>query len=143
MAIQHVNVAIKRDEYTTLRVQVAKWEVPILHLVHKEGAVSELEGTPYADVDPPSVQDEYRRLQAKYRPIVNDDGSPGQHPVVMVYGSFGGSPLLAQAIQEATIEKPADLMGDVTSAPEVLPISPVATPKAKGKKAATPAASLM
>lgn len=111
MAIRHVNVSVRRDELTVLKTSVAAWEVPILHLVHNEGAVSELPGEPWADVDPPKVEEEYQRLANKYRPLRNEDGSPSQLPVAVVYGPFGSSPQLRQAIQEATFERPADLLG--------------------------------
>lgn len=111
MAIKHVNVSIKRDELTTLKVTVAEWEVPLLHLVHGEGAVQELPGEPWADVDPPEVRDEYRRLESKYKTPAEDDGRPGQRAVSLVYGPFGASPLLAQAIQVATFDRPQDLLG--------------------------------
>lgn len=111
MAIKHQNVSIRRDELTTLRVTVAAWEVPLLHLVHREGAVQDLPGEPWADVDPPNVVDEYQRLANKYRSPPDDDGRPGQSPVAAVYGPFGASPLLKQAIEAAVIPRPTDLLG--------------------------------
>jgi hypothetical protein len=138
MAIRHVNVSIRRDELTTLRISVAEWEVPLLHLVHGEGAVQELEGEPWADVDAPNVQDEYRRLQNKYKAPVNDDGSPGQQPVVSVYGSFGASPLLRQAIENATFDRPADLLG--LNKDQLTAAADEAEAKAKAARAAADAA---
>lgn len=111
MAIRHKNLSVRRDELTLLKVTVAEWEVPLLHLVHGEGMVQELEGEPWADVDAPNVQDEYQRLANKYKSPPDDDGRPGQSPVSAVYGPFGASPLLRQAIEAAVIERPTDLLG--------------------------------
>lgn len=111
MAIRHVNLAIRRDELTVLKTSVAEWEVPLLYLVHGEEMVQVLEGSPWADCDPPEVQDEYRRLEAKYKTPPEEDGRPGQRAVGLVYGAFGASPQLRQAIEAATFERPADLLG--------------------------------
>jgi hypothetical protein len=111
MAIKHVNLSIRRDELTVLKTTVAEWEVPLLFLVHGEEMVQVLPGEPWANVDPPDVLDEYRRLEAKYRMPANEDGSPGQRAVGLVYGSFGASPQLRQAIQAATFERKTDLLG--------------------------------
>jgi hypothetical protein len=111
MAIRHVNLAIRRDELTLLKTTVAQWEVPLLYLVHGEEMVQVLPGEPWADVDPPEVLDEYRRLEAKYKMPAGEDGSPGQRAVGAVYGSFGASPQLRQAIEAATFERATDLLG--------------------------------
>lgn len=111
MAIRYVNLAIRRDELTVLKVSVAEWEVPLLYLVHGEEMVTVEAGTPWADRGPPEVQDEYRRLENKYKTPAGDDGSPGQRAVGLVYGSFGASPQLRQAIEAATFERTTDLLG--------------------------------
>lgn len=111
MAIRFVNLAIRRDELTLTHTSVAEWEVPLLYLVHGEEMVSVLPGEPWADRDPPEVTDEYRRLEAKYKTPPEDDGRPGQRAVGLVYGAFGASPQLRQAIEAATFERPADLLG--------------------------------
>ena len=111
MAIRHKNLKVRRDELTVLKVTVAEWEVPLLHLVHGDGMVEEVEGEPWADVDPPNLQDEWQRLYNKYKTPPEENGAPGQRAVVMVYGPFGASPLLRQAIEAATFERPADLLG--------------------------------
>ena len=111
MAIRHKNLKIRRDELTVLKVQVAEWEVPLLHLVHGEGMVEEDAGEPWADVEAPEVTDEYQRLYAKYKTPPEESGAPGQRAVTLVYGPFNASPLLRQAIEAATFETPADLLG--------------------------------
>lgn len=111
MAIRHKNLAIRRDELTVLKVSVAEWEVPLLQLVHGEEMVTVEPGEPWADRDPPDVSDEYQRLYAKYKTPAEESGAPGQRAVVLVYGAFGASPLLRQAIQAATFERKTDLLG--------------------------------
>lgn len=111
MAIRHKNLSIRRDELTVLKVSVAEWEVPLLQLVHGEEMVTIEPGEPWSDVEPPSVQDEYQRLFAKYKTPAEENGAPGQRAVTLVYGAFGASPLLKQAIQAATFTRTTDLLG--------------------------------
>jgi hypothetical protein len=137
IAVKHVNIAIRRDELTVLHTTVAEWEVPLLHLVHNEGAVSVREGSPVTLLEQlPTVEDEYARLANRYKLQINEDGSRGQPIVSMVYGPFGASPLLRQAMQAAVVEAPPDLLGDVqVDAPEQSPEMPVEEKQpAKGKK---------
>lgn len=110
-AIRFKNLAIRRDELTVLKTTVAEWEVPLLKLVHGDEMVTEEAGEPWADRDPPEVSDEYRRLEAKYRMPPHDDGRPGERAVTAVYGAFGASPALRQAIEAATFERTTDLLG--------------------------------
>lgn len=111
MAIRFKNLAIRRDELTVLKTSVAEWEVPLLKLVHGDEMVTEEAGEPWADREAPEVSDEYRRLEAKYRMPPHDDGRPGDKAVVAVYGAFGASPALRQAIEAATFERTTDLLG--------------------------------
>jgi hypothetical protein len=111
MAIKFKNLSIRRDELTVLKVAVAEWEVPLLQLVNGEEMVTIEPGEPWSDNEPPSVQDEYQRLFAKYRTPAEENGAPGQRAVTLVYGAFGASPLLKQAIQAATFTRTTDLLG--------------------------------
>jgi hypothetical protein len=144
MAIRYVNLAIRRDELTLLKTSVAEWEVPLLRLVHGEEMVTVEPGSPWADRDVPEVSDEYRRLEAKYRMPPHDDGRPGEKAVVAVYGQFGASPALRQAIEAATFDRPADLLGIEAlekTAADAEAVAKKAREKAEGAKAAAAAAA--
>lgn len=111
MAIQYVNVSIRRDELTTIKECVPEWEVPLLQVVHGEGvSIITTEGDPVANRESPNVGEEFERLAARYKRSRNEDGSPGEVVVAAVYGNFKNSPQLAAAIKAATVKAKKDLL---------------------------------
>ena len=92
-------------------IEVAAWEVPLIHIVHAatgpEGSdptVTEISER-LVTRTPPNAADEYKRLQDRYKRTTNEDGSPGPIVVAQVYGAFGvGQSRLRAAIEAATVE---------------------------------------
>lgn len=107
--IKYARLSIRRSELHTAEVAVPAWEVPLIEAVHGkaeegEAAVTVL-GDVYVERTPPQPQDEYLRLQNRYRDAKNDDGSKSLPYVAAVYGQFGvGQAALAGAIRAATTE---------------------------------------
>lgn len=118
--IKYAKVRIRVNELHTQETSVPEWEVPILDAVHS-GAVARMEDVFIYRDQPPSAEDEFRRLENRYRNTVNEDGSRGLPYVVSVYGQYGiGVAALNTAIQAAVehvtepVAAPAadDLIGD-------------------------------
>lgn len=99
-------LAIRISERHTQQVTVAEWEVPLLEIVHSDvSVVSES----LVKRDPPAAEDEYVRLQNRYKSSVNEDGSKGLPYIATVYGQFGiGTKALGRAIEAATVDAPED-----------------------------------
>ncbi len=99
-------VDIRISERHTQQVKVAEWEVPLLEAVHHDVSVV---AESLVNRTPPGAEDEYVRLQNRYKHSVNEDGSRGLPHVAAVYGQFGvGTKSLARAIAAATVEAPQD-----------------------------------
>lgn len=110
--LRHVTVDIRRNETMHLRQSYAQWEIPILKAVHGDDAVTEV-GEKLVDRPPPEPQDEFVRLNDRYKRSRNEDGSLGTPFVHQVYGELGVD-RLAVAISEAVVDAPeGDLVGEI------------------------------
>lgn len=109
--IEYANVRVTINELHTQETEYPVWEVPILRAVH--GDAVEILSKRYVDVPTPGPEDEFRRLENRYRSAVNEDGSKGLPYVASVYGQYGiGTQMLKRAIMDATKDAPpADLIG--------------------------------
>lgn len=110
--IRHVTVEIRRNETVSLVNSFPQWEIPVLKAVHGDDAVVE-KGEKLVNREPPEAQDEFVRLNDRYRRARNDDGSLGTPFVHQVYGELGVD-RLARAIADSVTEAPeGDLVGEV------------------------------
>lgn len=113
--LRHIAVEIRRNETIQLRNSFPEWEIPVLRAVHGDDNVTVV-GEKLVDRDPPDAQDEFVRLNERYKRSRNDDGSLSTPFVHMVYGEMGVG-RLADAIQAAVTDPPeGDLVGDVAPA---------------------------
>ena len=126
--IRHVKVQIRRNETVSLVNSFPAWEIPVLKAVHGDDAV-EVIGERLVDRPPPDAQDEFVRLNDRYRRARNEDGSLGTPFLHQVYGELGVDRLRA-AIEDAVTEAPeGDLVGEVEP-----PKAPIArTRRVKGQ----------
>jgi hypothetical protein len=136
--IRHVFVEIRRNEGATISNSFPEWEVPILRVVHGDDAVKEI-GDRLVNRDLPDAQDEFVRLNDRYKRSRADDGSQSTPFVHMVYGQFPQQKL-AQAIQDAYREAPTagDLVGDtgdegIAEVPKAAAAAPHRTRRARGQ----------
>jgi hypothetical protein len=114
--IRHITVEIRRNETIQLVNSFPQWEIPVLRAVHGDDAVKEI-GEKLVNRDPPDAQDEFVRLNDRYKRSRNEDGSLGTPFMHQVYGELGVG-RLAEAIQEAVTEAPeGDLVGEVAPPP--------------------------
>ena len=110
---------VRRNESVTTETAFPQWERPIMEAVHPETTV-------VREVDinraAPSAEEEFMRLENRYRQMTNEDGSKGSSFVSAIYGhaNGGGIQRLQEAIDAATVSDapPAgadDLMGQVAA----------------------------
>lgn len=110
--IRHVTVEIRRNETVSLVNSFPQWEIPVLKAVHGDDAVV-VKGEKLVNREPPEAQDEFVRLNDRYKRARNEDGSLGTPFVHMVYGELGVD-RLARAIEDSITEAPeGDLVGEV------------------------------
>lgn len=110
--IRHITVEIRRNETIQLVNSFPQWEIPVLKAVHGDDAVN-IKGEKLVNREPPDAQDEFVRLNDRYKRARNEDGSLGTPFVHMVYGELGVD-RLARAIEDSITEAPeGDLVGDV------------------------------
>lgn len=107
MAIRILRVRITRSELHTLEVDVPAWEAPILEAMHQAASVV---GESIATKrEAPEVQDEYLRLENRYRRQTEEDGSQGLPWVAAVYGQHQvGYSNLRKEIEMATVDVVAE-----------------------------------
>lgn len=90
---------VRVSELLTKQVSCPPWEVPILEAIHGGGV--KVVGSEEIDRDPPSAEDEYRRLSNKYRGNKEDVNSI----VAQVYGTFeSGIAKVREEMREAGID---------------------------------------
>lgn len=107
---------VRRNESVTVEATYPAWELPILEAVHPETTVVS-ETT--IDRDPPGAEEEYTRLENRYKHSTDENGAKSLAFVAAVYGQFnGGVQRLQAAIDAATVGEHAPahdvdaLMGD-------------------------------
>jgi hypothetical protein len=112
--INCVRVQIRKNEAFTVECAVPPWEVPILNAVHGPDNVKEV-GHKLIDRALPEPQDEFDRLNNRYKRSRDENGAISTPYVHMVYGQLGVQKL-ADAIKAAFVEPPqGDLVGQVSS----------------------------
>lgn len=100
MAIKYVQVKIRRNELHTLEDSYPTWELPILEAMHGSGVTVTKEFAVTRDT--PTAEEEYQRLDNRYRRMENEDGSKGMPYVAAVYGQHAlGINRLREAIEAA------------------------------------------
>lgn len=110
--IRHITVDIRRNETMLLRQSFPQWEIPVLKAVHGDDAVTVV-GEKLVDRVPPDAQDEFVRLNDRYKRSRNEDGSLGTPFLHLVYGELGVH-RLQDAINDSVTEAPeGDLVGEV------------------------------
>ncbi len=109
---------VRRNESVTIESAFPAWERHILESVHPEtSVVREIE----MNRAPPPAEEEFVRLENRYRQTTNEDGSKGSSFVAAIYGhaNGGGIQKLQAAIDAATLsDAPADgedLLGEVAA----------------------------
>ena len=102
---------VRRNESVTVEASYPAWERAIIEAVHPETSVVR-EVT--IDRAPPIAEDEYVRLENRYKHTTEENGSKGVSFVAAVYGQYqGGMQRLQEAIDAAAVVETADsLMGD-------------------------------
>ncbi len=101
MGILYQKLDVRASELTTIRVEVAAWESPVLQAVHGDD-VSFVSESVIDDKEAPEAGDEFARLVVRYKA----EGEEGVPPVAAVYGQFGpGIAALQKAIEAATQEE--------------------------------------
>jgi hypothetical protein len=110
---------VRRNESVTIEAAFPAWERHILESVHPETSIVR---EVLMDRAAPSAEEEFVRLENRYRQTTNEDGSKGSSFVAAIYGhaNGGGIPKLQAAIDEATVAgEPAGeveaLLGEATA----------------------------
>ena len=108
--IKGYTLRVRRNESVTTEASYPAWERPILEAVHPETTVvRECE----IDRPAPSAEEEYVRLENRYKNAVEEDGRKGQSFVAAIYGQHGlGIQRLQEAIDAAAVSDVSDLVGD-------------------------------
>lgn len=103
--MQYVHVEVRTSEYSTACLTIPSWEVPVLRLLHPDGAV-EVTGRKLVNrrrgrsVSPLTPENEFERMKRCY------PGKPGQTPkaVEVAYG-YGEQGIAALAAAMAAEKK--------------------------------------
>lgn len=112
--INCIRIEIRKNEAFTVESAVPPWEVPILEVVHGPDNVKRV-GEKLIDRELPDPQDEFVRLNNRYKRSRDETGAISTPYVHMVYGQLGVQKL-ADAIKAAYVEPPqGDLVGKVSS----------------------------
>lgn len=112
--LKYVEVDIRRSEMSTVRKQVAEWEVPILDVMHgQNGPIAVVREIP-VDRPAPTGQEEMERLRSTYGVTRDENGMRGITYVESVYGQHRpGVQTLERAIQAAQMDMPQTYADDL------------------------------
>lgn len=107
-------VSVKRNETSSIVDTFPLWEIPILQAVHNEVELLEMGVSSRVA---PAAEEEYVRLENRYKYTTDDNGARGISFMGAVYGQHGvGLERLQAAIDKATVSEEAeaaDLLGEV------------------------------